>query len=120
MRVSGQKLNPSLENQIFKTLAKTISDFKDIDEMMDFLNDFFNQTEVETFAKRLAIAYWLKKERSWENIKENLKVSSATIATVQSQMEKPGFALALKKLEAEEWANVWAEKIKKFTDKINI
>ena len=114
MRVSGQRLNPSLENQIVKTFARTISDLKDINEMTSFLDDFFNQTELETFIKRLAIAYWLKKGRSWENIKQNLKVSSATIATVQTQMEKPGFALALKKLEAEEWASIWAEKIKKF------
>ena len=85
--------------------------------MTIFLEDFFNQTELETFVKRLAIAYWLKKGRSWENIKENLKVSSATISVVQSQMKEPGFALALKKLEAEEWANVWAEKIQKFVRK---
>src|SRR3990167_11320355 len=114
MRVSGQKLNPSLENQIVRALAQTISDLKDEGEMTAFLGHFFNQTELTTFAKRLAIAYWLKKERSWENIKQNLKVSSATIAVVQSQMERSGFALALKKLEAEEWASVWAEKIKKF------
>jgi len=114
MRVSGQRLNPSLENQIVKTFARTISDLKDINEMTSFLDDFFNQTELVTFIKRLAIAYCLKKGRSWENIKQNLKVSSATIATVQTQMEKPGFALALKKLEAEEWASLWAEKIKKF------
>lgn len=120
MRVSGQKLNPSLENQIAKTFAQTISDFKDSDEVFSFLRDFFNQTELETFAKRLAIAYWLKKGRSWENIKQNLKVSSATIATVQTQMQKPGFALALKKLEAEEWANVWADKIKKFSGRISL
>jgi len=114
MRVSGQKLNSSLENQIIKTFAQTISDFKDPKELSVFLNDFFNQTELQTYAKRLAIAYWLKKRRSWENIKENLKVSSATIATVQSHMQKSGFSLAIKKLEAEEWANVWSEKIKKF------
>jgi len=117
MRVSQKKLNVSLENQITKTLAQTVLDFKDINEMVSFLKDFFNQTELETFVKRLAVAYWLKKGRSWKNIKENLKVSSATISTIQNQMEKPGFALALKKMEAEEWANVWAEKIQKFVRK---
>jgi len=59
----------------------------------------------------------LKKGRSYSNIKQNLKVSSATIATVQSQIHKTGIGLALKKLEAEEWANVWAEKIRKFVRK---
>jgi len=117
MRVSQKKLNSSLENQITKTLAQTVSDFKDMDEMTIFLKDFFNQTELETFVKRLAVAYWLKKGRSWKNIKENLKVSSATISTIHTQMEKPGFALALKKTEAEEWANIWAEKIQKFVRK---
>jgi len=29
-------------------------------------------------------------------------------------MDTPGFKLALKQMEAEEWANVWAERIKKF------
>jgi len=28
-------------------------------------------------------------------------------------MDTPGIKLALKKMEAEEWANVWSEKIKK-------
>jgi len=29
-------------------------------------------------------------------------------------MKEPGFTLALKKMEAEEWATLWAEKIQKF------
>jgi uncharacterized protein YerC len=89
-----------------------------VDEAETFLKDFFNDAELETFTKRLAIAYWLKKGRSYTNIMQNLKVSSATIASVQEFLEKPGFKLALKKMEAEEWANIWAEKIKKFTSKI--
>lgn len=92
-------------------------DLKDIDEAYTFLQDFFNESELETFAKRLSIAYWLKKGRSYTNIKQNLKVSSATIASVQNLLDKTGVALALKKLEAEEWANVWAEKIKQFVRK---
>ncbi len=117
MRISNRKLNPSLKNQIEKTLAQTILDFKNLDELYLFLSDFFNDSELETFAKRLSIAYWLKKKRSYSNIRENLKVSSATIATVEKQMKKPGFASAIKKIEAEEWANQWAEKIRKFVRK---
>lgn len=117
MRTSEKVLNPSLKKQIEAIFVQTITDLKDITETKTFLNDFFNQSENEAFSKRLAIAYWLKKKRSYNNIKENLKVSSATIASVQSMMEKPGFKLALKKVEAEEWANLWAEKIKKFVRK---
>jgi uncharacterized protein YerC len=114
MRTSQEKLNPSFKNQIIKTLAQTLADLKDLDEVETFLRDFFTESEYEAFSKRLAISYWLKKGRSYANIKQNLKVSSATVASVQSIMKSKGFQLALKKIEAEEWANVWSEKIKKF------
>ncbi|MFZ5932469.1 MAG: YerC/YecD family TrpR-related protein [Patescibacteria group bacterium] len=114
MRTSQNKLHPSLKAQIVKSLAQTLIDLKDSEEALTFLADFFNESELETFAKRLCVAYWLKKQRSYTNIKDNLKVSSATIASVHTLLEKPGLKLALKKLEAEEWASEWAKKIKKF------
>lgn len=117
MRTSNEKLNPSFKNQINKTLAQALSDLKDLDEAEIFLHDFLTASEFEAFSKRLAIAYWLKKGRSYANIKQNLKVSSATVANVANMMEREGFKLALKKIEAEEWANVWAEKIKNFVGK---
>jgi len=117
MRTSDRILNKSLKNQIIKTLAQLIADLKSPSEAEEFLKDFFNDKELETYSKRLAVIYWLKKKRSYENIKENLKVSSATIATTQTMLEKPGIKLALTKIEAEEWANQWTEKIKKFVKK---
>ena len=114
MRTSEHKLNPSLKNQIVKTFIQAITDLDDLKETETFLEDFLTDAEVEAFSKRLAVAYWLKKGRSYSNIKQNLKVSSATIASVQAEMGSPGFKLALKKIEAEEWANQWADKIKKF------
>jgi len=114
MRTSSKNINPSLRKEIETLLSQVVSDLRDLNETRLFLEDFFNESELEVFIKRLAIAYWLKKGRSYNNIKDNLNVSSATIATVQSMMEKPGFKLALKKIEAEEWANQWAERIKKF------
>lgn len=114
MRVSGQKLNISLKRQIIKTFQQALLDLKDEKELNIFLTDFFTDNELEAFSKRLAIAYWLKKGRSYNNIKNNLKVSSATIATVQVKMKTDGMKLAIKKIEAEEWANQWSEKIKKF------
>lgn len=117
MRISENKLNSSFKNQITKTFAQTLVDLKNMDEMHKFLTDFFNDSELETFAKRLSIAYYLKKGRSYENIKTNIKVSSATIATIEKQSKKSGFVNAIKKMEAEEWANIWATKIQKFIKK---
>ena len=115
MRVSRQKLNPILKEQIIKTFAQVIADLKDINETILFLNDFFMENELEAFAKRLAVGYWLKKGRSYSNIRDNLKVSSATIADVAFMYKNKGFDLGLKKIEAEEWATIWADKIKKIT-----
>lgn len=114
MRVSNQKLNPSLKKQIMDTFEQALIDLRDRKELSTFLHDFLTESEFEAFSKRLAIAYWLKKGRSYNNIKDNLKVSSATIASVQTQLESKGLKLALDKIEAEEWASQWAEKIKNF------
>lgn len=115
MRVSKNRLNSNLRREILNSFIQALDDLKGLQEKEIFLNDFFNLLELDTYIKRLAIAYWLKKGRSYENIKNNLKVSSATIAVVEKQMDTPGFKLALKKMTAEEWATVWSEKIKKFT-----
>jgi uncharacterized protein YerC len=115
MRVSEKTLDPSLKKEIEDVFAQVITDLKDLGETKTFLKDFFNESEMEVFVKRLAIMYWLKKKTSYSNIKNDLKVSSATVASVQNTLNKPGIKLALKKIEAEEWANVWAEKIRKFT-----
>lgn len=111
---SSQKLNPSLQKQIDSTLAQVIAEISNPKESMCFVSGFFTSAEKNIFAKRLAIAYWLKKGRSYDNIKQNLKVSSATIAKVQEMMKEPGFQEALNRLEAEEWASTWATRIQKF------
>ena len=67
--MSDRKLNPSLKGQIIKIFAQTLADLKDPKEAHSFLKDFLTDAEIETFAKRLAIAYWLKKGRSYANIK---------------------------------------------------
>lgn len=117
MRTSTQKVNGILQRQLVTTFSKLITDLKSEADVEQFLEDFFNESELETFVKRLGVFYWLKKGRSYNNIKENLKVSSATIATAQDSAQKPGIKLAIKLMEAEEWANQWADKIKNFVGK---
>lgn len=105
-------MNPSLKKQIEKEFAQVLVDIRDIDEAQMFIRDFFAANDVETYAKRLAIAYWIRKNKGFIPTKLNLKVSSATVAAVKKASTKPGFELALKKMEADEWANQWADKIK--------
>src|ERR1700690_663019 len=108
-------MNSTLKGQIKKTLALALSDLKNENEAIEFLNDFLSEKEFETFAKRLSVAYWLDKKRSYENIKTNLGVSSATIAEIKTSMKKNGFKKALKKIDADAWATRWSQKIRDLT-----
>ena len=94
-----------------------IDDLEGTKEIETFLKDFFDEKEIETYIKRLAIAYWLKKGRDTENIKRNLLATPKEITLAKESLKKDGIKLALKKIEAEEWANQWVEKIQKFKKK---
>jgi uncharacterized protein YerC len=82
-------------------------------EIEKFLTDFFSEEEFEKYIKRLAIVYWLKKGRDTENIKRNLLATLKEISEAKELLKKEGVKLAIKKIEADEWATQWAEKIKK-------
>ena len=113
MQVSKQKINTLLERQLRNTLWQLITDVKNPKEAEMIMSSLLGGVELTTVAKRVGVAYWLSKKRSYENIKQNLKVSSATVAEVQRNMKKPGWRLAIQKVTADEWANVWEKKIKK-------
>jgi uncharacterized protein YerC len=110
-------MNPSLKRQLLRTFVQMVADLKDKKEIERFLTDFFDEAEFEKYIKRLAVAYWLKKGRDSENVKRNLLATSEEIAEAKNLLKKEGVKLALKKIEAEEWANVWAERIKKLAKK---
>lgn len=107
-------MNPSLKRGLLTTFAQMIADLESPKEAISFLNDFFDESELEKYIKRISIAYWLKKGRDEENIKRNLFATSKEINEAKKLLKKEGIQLAIKKIEAEEWANQWVEKIKKF------
>lgn len=112
VQISKKKLSGDLEKQIYHLLYQVIADIRNPKEAEEILKDFLTKTELEVIAKRLGIAYFINQNREYEFIKKNLAVSTATVATIKNQMKKKkGFRLALKKIEAEEWATKWAEKI---------
>jgi uncharacterized protein YerC len=115
METVSTKLHPSLKKQLIKTFAQMIADLDSPKEIETFLTDFFGEEELETYIKRIAVAYWLKKGRDTENIKRNLLATPKEIDLAKNLLKKEGVELAIKYIEAEEFANVWAEKIKKFT-----
>lgn len=112
MQISKRKINTSLEKQLYQTFFQLITDIKTATDAKAVFEDILSQAELTSIAKRMAVAYWLTKGRSYANIKENLKVSSATIAEVQSKLKRPGWKLALQKITADEWATQWEQRIR--------
>lgn len=121
MQVSKNKLNRQLEKQIFEIFYQTLADLKRKEDVKIFIRDFLTKTEQSVLAKRLAVAMYLEKNRSYDQIKQALKVSSATIATVDRMMQQhsEGFVVALKRIEAEEWADKVAKQISSFFKKFS-
>jgi len=113
MQVSKKGVNKEIERRIFRALYQVLADLKKPGEVEMFLEDVLSKTERTVVAKRVGIAMYLNKNKSYEAIRQDLKVSSATIASVQKWLEQggEGLGLALKAMEADEWAGEMAEKI---------
>jgi uncharacterized protein YerC len=108
-------MNASLQKTISRTFLQLIEDLKDKEEIQTLFQDLMGEKEYEDLVKKLAIVYWLRKARPVNIIQNNLDVSVKEIKEVEKIMDKKGIKLAIKYMEAEEFANVWSEKIKKYT-----
>ena len=113
MQISKKDVSYRIEKKIFRSLFQVLADLKRPGDVEMFLNDVLSETEKTVLAKRLGIAYYLNKGKSYEAIRQDLKVSSATIANVQKWMEEggEGLSMALRAIEADEWAGEMADKI---------
>ena len=91
VQISKRSLDPKLDKKFKQTLSQVIADLNSKEKADLFLKDF----------------------HSYKDIKREIKVSSATIATVQNQLEnkESGIHLALKFIKAEEWASKWTGKL---------
>lgn len=122
MQISRKQIDQGLEKEIRQILGQVVADINKREQAEQFLQDFLTETELVALTKRLAIALSLDKKMSYENIKRELQVSSATIASVQSAMQKQpkGYEIALRLAKAEEFATKWSQKIGKlFKTKIS-
>lgn len=118
MRLSNKNLIKSLETEIRQALLQTIADVRTPEEADALISDLLTETEQLAIAKRLAIALFLTQGKSYEGIKQSLKVSSATVAKVQESLNQAGIKLALNKIKTDKWAGKWAAKISQAVDKL--
>lgn len=117
MRVSRQNLNQNLQKEILILFYQLVADLKSSTEAEAFFEGILSPAELTAVAKRLAIAHYLENRRSYQNIRNNLKVSSATIAAIDKARKATGYQMAMKKIEADRWASGWADKISKLFSK---
>lgn len=117
MRTSSEKLSPSVEKEVAALFPRLLSDLRTKEEIQTFLTAFLSKKEYEVFTKRLAIMLWMSRSKSYRQIRAELKVSSATIASALTVAAKKEMTLTMKILRAEEWANKVSERLLRFVGK---
>lgn len=110
-QLSHQLLSANLEKEIRSTLYEVLADMDDEKETEAFVRAFFSESELAVFAKRLAIAYFLQKKHTYQEITKALRVSTATVSAVAERMHEPGFTLAMKKISTQSWAKKLSSKL---------
>ena len=111
MQNSKKTVNATITHQIEEMFFQVMVDSTSNSDVKTILADLLTEAELQALVKRLAVAVFLDKGRSYENIKHYLKVSSATIATVAEHMGNPGIQMALNKIKAEKWADDWTARL---------
>lgn len=105
MQLSKQGVDQLIEKQMMDWFYQLLADLHTTAEVAKSLAAILTDVELTTIAKRIAIAYFLDQGKSYGQIRDELKVSSATIATIQAKLTTDeGLALALKKIKADQWA----------------
>lgn len=105
-----QVLSKQDSQRLLAQFFQVVGDLRDPQESHTFLTDFLTDSEQLTFAKRLAIAIELEAGKSYDAIRKQYGVSSATISTVAELMRTAGMKLALKKIANEKWSTQMSDK----------
>jgi len=113
MQLSNNPLNKGIEKQLSEMMYGILAELRTPEEVKMVLGDVLTEGERVAILKRLGIAVYLDKGRNYEDIKNNIKVSSATIASVAENLGNSGWQEMIKRIKAEEWANEWSNKIAK-------
>lgn len=90
MANTSKKLSKEEIAKFFYKLCLAIAEIKNPQEAANFLRDLLSFQEAEMIAKRLKIAEMLMEEKTYEDIRKNVKASYGTIARVQEWMKVSG------------------------------
>ncbi len=118
MQLSKKKINSNLNLQLKKMLYGVLAEMKSPEEIEMVLKELLTETERAVVLKRLGIAMYLDKKRSYEDIKNHLKVSSATIASMAESLGSRGLQEIIKRIKADQWAEETSGRIVRGIKKI--
>lgn len=88
MKIS--KLSKEQRQRLILSLCRALAVLKNPQEVAEALTDLLTPKEIETIAKRLAIAERLVKNQDYEEIRNELKVGYSTIARVNTWLNLSG------------------------------
>jgi uncharacterized protein YerC len=111
VQVSSQRLSLKKQNKLLEQLLVVIGDLSHPNDVSLFATNFFTPTEINVFSKRLAIIWSLKQGESYEDIKKNLHVSSATISSLSEIANTPAINKVVKIIERDQKISGWLDMI---------
>ena len=86
MQLSHNPINKTLEKQLDNLFYQVLAEIDSPEDLRTVFGDVLTEGERMAVLKRLGIALYLDKGRNYEDVKNNIKVSSATIATVSESL----------------------------------
>lgn len=114
MQISKQDIPTKISHDLYQALCELIADIHSPKEADSVLRELLSETERVAIMKRLGIAVMLDKHISYDKIRKTVKVSSATIASIQEQMGRKGLVTAIEKVTVNQSAKERADKIIRF------
>lgn len=117
MHTSQTKLSQESEVQLKEELAILLADLKNPQTMLDFLSTFLTESEMTILSKRLAILKKLHNNQSYEQIKNELQVSSATISSVAQIRDAHVSEDVVNRLLVHDWAERTAQNLRAWLQK---
>ena len=111
MQLSNKPINKNIEKQLSEMMYGILAELSNPEDIKMVMNDLLTKGEKMAVLKRLGIAVYLDKGRSYEDVKNNIKVSSATIASVAENLGSAGWQEMIRRIKAEEWATKWSNNI---------
>ena len=89
--ISKQKLGKQLEVDAMRELLKEIKRVYSSGDLVRFLNTLFTKAEKNTVLRRISAAILLSGGKNYREIKDELKISRATISNIQDIISVLGY-----------------------------